>query len=37
MVASDAMPFLSYERKLVPNGAGTSARILGQHFSKRDG
>ena len=25
MVASDAMPLLSYERKVVPNGAGTSA------------
>ena len=31
MVASDAMPLLSYERKVVPNGAGTSARILGQY------
>ena len=31
MVASDAMPLLSYDRKVVPNGAGTSARILGQY------
>ena len=31
MVASDAMPLLSYEHKVVPNGAGTSARILGQY------
>ena len=31
MVASDAMPLLSYERKVVPNGAGTSTRILGQY------
>ena len=30
MVASDAMPLLNYERKVVPNGAGTSTRILGQ-------
>ena len=30
MVASDAMPLLSYDRKVVPNGAGTSTRILGQ-------
>ena len=31
MVASDAMPLLSYDRKVVPNGAGTSTRILGQY------
>ena len=31
MVASDAMPLLSYERKVVPNGAGTSTRVLGQY------
>ena len=31
MVASDAMPLLGYDRKVVPNGAGTSARILGQY------
>ena len=31
MVASDAMPMLSYDRKVVPNGAGTSTRILGQY------
>jgi len=31
MVASDAMPLLNYDRKVVPNGAGTSARILGQY------
>lgn len=31
MVASDAMPILSYDRKVVPNGAGTSTRILGQY------
>lgn len=30
MVASDAMPLTSYERKVVPNGAGTSTRVLGQ-------
>jgi len=30
LVASDAMPIVSYDRKVVPNGAGTSARILGQ-------
>ena len=30
MVASDAMPLLNYERKVVPNGSGTSTRILGQ-------
>jgi len=31
MVASDAMPLTSYDRKVVPNGAGTSASILGQY------
>ena len=31
MVASDAMPLFSYERKVVPNGAGTSTRVLGQY------
>ena len=31
MVASDAMPLLSYDLKVVPNGAGTSTRILGQY------
>jgi N-acyl-D-aspartate/D-glutamate deacylase len=31
MVASDAMPLISYERKVVPNAAGTSTRILGQY------
>ena len=31
MVASDAMPLTSYERKVVPNAAGTSTRILGQY------
>ena len=31
IVASDAMPLLGYDRKVVPNGAGTSARILGQY------
>ena len=31
MVASDAMPLTTYERKVVPNGAGTSARVLGQY------
>ena len=31
MVASDAMPLLNYDRKVVPNGAGTSTRILGQY------
>lgn len=31
MVASDAMPLTSYERKVVPNGAGTSTRVLGQY------
>ena len=31
MVASDAMPLFSYDRKVVPNGAGTSTRILGQY------
>ena len=31
MVASDAMPLLSYERNVVPNGAGTSTRVLGQY------
>ena len=31
IVASDAMPMLSYDRKVVPNGAGTSTRILGQY------
>ncbi len=31
MVASDAMPLLSYDHKVVPNGAGTSTRILGQY------
>jgi len=31
MVASDAMPLASYERKVVPNGAGTSTRVLGQY------
>ena len=31
MVASDAMPLLSYNLKVVPNGAGTSTRILGQY------
>ena len=36
MVASDAMPFLSYERKVVPNGAGTSARILGQYVREEE-
>lgn len=30
MVASDAMPLMSYQRKVVPNGAGTSTRVLGQ-------
>ena len=36
MVASDAMPLLSYERKVVPNGAGTSARILGQYVREEE-
>ena len=36
MVASDAMPLLSYDRKVVPNGAGTSARILGQYVRDED-
>ena len=31
IVASDAMPLISYDRKVVPNGAGTSTRILGQY------
>ena len=31
IVASDAMPLLSYDRKVVPNGAGTSTRVLGQY------
>ena len=31
MVASDAMPLISYDRKVVPNGTGTSTRILGQY------
>ena len=31
MVASDAMPLLSYERKVVPNGAGTFCTHLGQY------
>ena len=31
IVASDAMPLLNYDRKVVPNGAGTSTRILGQY------
>lgn len=31
LVASDAMPLRSYERKVVPNGAGTSTRVLGQY------
>jgi len=25
------MPLTSYERKVVPNGAGTSTRVLGQY------
>ena len=31
IVASDAMPLISYDRKVVPNGAGTSTRTLGQY------
>ena len=31
MVASDAMPLMNYGQKTVPNGAGTSARVLGQY------
>ena len=30
-MASLAMPLLSYDLKVVPNGAGTSTRILGQY------
>lgn len=31
MAASDAMPLISHDRKVVPNGMGTSSRILGRY------
>jgi len=31
MVASDAMPLISLDRKVVPNGMGTSAFVLGRY------
>ena len=36
MVASDAMPLLSYDLKVVPNCAGTSTRIL-RHYVRDEG
>jgi N-acyl-D-aspartate/D-glutamate deacylase len=35
MVASDAMPLMNYDRKVVPNGAGTSSRVLGHYVREQ--
>ena len=35
MVASDAMPLFSVERKVVPNGIGTSAKVLGRYVREQ--
>ena len=35
MVASDAMPLTNYDRKVVPNGAGTSSRVLGHYVREQ--
>ena len=35
MVASDAMPLMNYDRKVVPNGAGTSSRLLGHYVREQ--
>jgi len=35
MVASDAMPLMNYDRKVVPNGAGTSTRVLGHYVREQ--
>ncbi|MDB0009530.1 amidohydrolase family protein [Luminiphilus sp.] len=36
MVASDAMPLMNYDRKVVPNGAGTSSRVLGHYVREQN-
>lgn len=36
MVASDAMPLMSYDRKVVPNGAGTSTHVLGHYVREQN-